>query len=163
MREATRPHLVVPVEARDHEHLLEQLGRLRQGVPVAGAQAGGHKVVAGTCGSNPRGVLGAAAAAAAAGKGGRSMGGAVGGSAERSSPCGGLVSRHGPCCSTRAHKVHGDQDAVGSTSVHANQPCQPYPPSDRNRCTADGRAAAAAQPRTCLPESTVSGSASRSR
>lgn len=29
------PHLVVPVKARHHEHLLEQLRRLRQRVPVA--------------------------------------------------------------------------------------------------------------------------------
>ena len=39
--------LVVALKAADHEQLLEQLRRLRQGVPVAGAQPDGDEEVAG--------------------------------------------------------------------------------------------------------------------
>ena len=39
--------LVVPVEARDHEQLLEELGRLWQGVEITRGEAGGDEEVAG--------------------------------------------------------------------------------------------------------------------
>ena len=42
--------LVVALHAGDHEQLLEQLRRLRQGVPVAGLQAHRHEEVAGALG-----------------------------------------------------------------------------------------------------------------
>ncbi len=42
--------LVVAIEAGDHQQLLEQLGRLRQGEEAAGMGPAGHQVVAGTLG-----------------------------------------------------------------------------------------------------------------
>jgi hypothetical protein len=46
----TAHDLVVAVESGDHEQLFEQLGRLRQGVELAGIDAAGHEIVPGAFG-----------------------------------------------------------------------------------------------------------------
>ena len=38
--------LIILVHAADHQHLLENLRRLRQGVELAGMHAAGHKIIA---------------------------------------------------------------------------------------------------------------------
>ena len=41
----TPSDLEIPLDAADHQQLLEQLGRLRERVPVAGLQAHGHEEI----------------------------------------------------------------------------------------------------------------------